>query len=55
VVSLALMLSLDLPAWIGFGSWLVLGLMIYFSYSRKHSAVRMKLSAEEPSTPAAQS
>ena len=55
VVSLALMLSLDLPAWIGFGSWLIFGLLIYFSYSRKHSAVRLKLSAEETHTPPAQS
>jgi basic amino acid/polyamine antiporter, APA family len=43
LVSIALMLSLDLPAWIGFGSWLIFGLLIYFSYSRKHSVVRMKL------------
>jgi basic amino acid/polyamine antiporter, APA family len=40
IVSLALMLSLDAPAWIGFGSWLVLGQIIYFTYSRKHSKVR---------------
>jgi basic amino acid/polyamine antiporter, APA family len=43
VVSLALMLSLDMPAWIGFGSWLVFGLIIYSTYSRKHSHVRRKL------------
>ncbi len=40
VVSLALMLSLDAPAWIGFGSWLILGQIIYFTYSRKHSKVQ---------------
>jgi len=40
IVSVALMLSLDAPAWIGFGSWLVLGQIIYFTYSRKHSKVR---------------
>lgn len=45
VVSLALMLSLDRPAWIGFGSWLILGLIIYFSYSRKHSNVQRGLAA----------
>jgi len=39
-VSLALMLSLDLPAWVGFGSWMVLGLIIYFGYSRRHSKVQ---------------
>ena len=55
VVSLALMMSLDLPAWIGFGSWLIFGLLIYSSYSRKHSVVRLRLNAEEPRTPPAQS
>lgn len=40
VVSLALMLSLDLPAWICFGGWLVFGLIIYFTYGRKHSRVQ---------------
>jgi basic amino acid/polyamine antiporter, APA family len=55
VVALALMLSLDLPAWIGFGSWLILGLAIYFSYSRKHSAVRLNRRAQEPNAPAKQS
>ena len=43
VVSVSLMLSLDAPAWIGFGSWLIFGLMIYFGYSRKHSVVRQRL------------
>ena len=51
IVSLALMLSLDAPAWIGFGSWLIFGLIIYFSYSRKHSNVRRVLAAGE-TTPA---
>jgi len=40
LVSVALMLSLDAPAWIGFGSWLILGQIIYFTYSRKHSKVQ---------------
>jgi basic amino acid/polyamine antiporter, APA family len=40
IVSLALMFSLDAPAWIGFGSWLIFGLIIYFTYSRKHSKVQ---------------
>ncbi len=43
IVSLALMVSLDRPAWIGFGSWLIFGLIIYFSYSRKHSRVQLAL------------
>jgi len=45
VVSLALMLSLDAPAWIGFGSWLIVGQIIYFTYSRKHSKVQRGLAA----------
>jgi len=40
IVSLALMFSLDAPAWIGFGSWLIVGLFIYFGYSRSHSKVQ---------------
>lgn len=40
IVSIALMVSLDAPAWIGFGSWLIFGLIIYFTYSRKHSKVQ---------------
>jgi APA family basic amino acid/polyamine antiporter len=40
LVAMALMASLDRPAWIGFGSWLVFGLFIYFGYSRKHSKVQ---------------
>ncbi|HTW81476.1 MAG TPA: amino acid permease [Terracidiphilus sp.] len=46
IVSVALMLSLDRPAWIGFSSWLVFGLFIYFGYSRKHSKVQRELSAK---------
>lgn len=50
IVSLALMFSLDEPAWIGFGSWLIFGLIIYFTYSRKHSLVQRSLAAaEQPS------
>jgi APA family basic amino acid/polyamine antiporter len=40
IVALALMFSLDRQAWIGFGSWLIFGLFIYFGYSRRHSKVR---------------
>jgi APA family basic amino acid/polyamine antiporter len=46
VISLALMLSLDFPAWIGFGSWLIAGLIIYFTYSRKHSNVQRRLAEQ---------
>ena len=40
VISLALMVSSDTPAKIGFFSWLIAGLIIYFSYSRRHSKVQ---------------
>ncbi len=50
LVSLALMFSLDAPAWIGFGSWLIFGLVIYFTYSRKHSVVQRKLAAKTGAT-----
>lgn len=48
IVSVALMVSLDAPAWIGFGSWLIVGQIIYFSYSRKHSKVQRALAANSP-------
>jgi len=53
-VSLALMFSLDLPAWIGFGSWMVFGLFIYFLYSRRHSTVQLDI-ARATSRPTGQS
>ncbi len=40
VVALALMVSTDTPAKIGFFSWLIIGLIIYFSYSTRHSKVQ---------------
>jgi basic amino acid/polyamine antiporter, APA family len=43
IVSVALMVSLDRPAWIGFGSWMIIGLIIYFTYSRRHSKVQRAL------------
>jgi APA family basic amino acid/polyamine antiporter len=46
IVSLSLMFSLDAPAWIGFGSWLILGLFIYFGYSRRHSKVQRQQVAQ---------
>ena len=46
IVCVALMITGTLPAKIGFLSWLVIGLVIYFTYSRKHSTVQMDLAAE---------
>ena len=40
LISLSLMVSTDLPAKIGFFSWLIIGLFIYFGYSRRHSKVQ---------------
>ncbi|MGH9588181.1 MAG: amino acid permease, partial [Acidobacteriaceae bacterium] len=48
IVSVSLMVSLDMPAWIGFGSWLIIGLIIYFTYSRKHSTVQRALAGGAP-------
>ena len=36
---LYLMASLPLVTWLRFGVWLALGLLIYFTYSRRHSAL----------------
>jgi basic amino acid/polyamine antiporter, APA family len=49
VISLALMVSSDTPAKIGFFSWLILGLIIYFTYSVRHSKVQA-MSAEVTQT-----
>ncbi|MFZ0334900.1 MAG: amino acid permease [Candidatus Acidiferrales bacterium] len=43
LISLALMATGTLDAKIAFGSWLVLGLFIYFGYSRKHSTVQLDI------------
>jgi len=47
VISLALMVSSDTPAKIGFFSWLIIGLLIYFGYSTRHSKVQ-NAAAEVP-------
>jgi len=43
VVALALMVSTDTPAKLGFSGWLIIGLLIYFGYSRRHSNVQAML------------
>lgn len=45
VISLALMLSLHALTWEVFLIWLVVGLFIYFTYSRKHSRVQQEIRA----------
>lgn len=40
VIALALMVSSDTPAKIGFFSWMIVGLVIYFAYSIRHSKMQ---------------
>ena len=40
LISLSLMVSSDTPAKIGFFGWLIIGLLVYFGYSTRHSKVR---------------
>ena len=40
VISLAMMLSLTGVTWIRLAVWLMIGMVIYFSYSRHHSRVQ---------------
>ncbi len=40
LISLSLMVSSDTPAKIGFVSWLIIGLVVYFGYSTRHSKVQ---------------
>ena len=40
ILCLALMLSLPVLTWIRFVAWLVIGLVIYFLYSVRHSKLR---------------
>ena len=41
------MVSSDTPAKIGFVIWLVVGLVIYFGYSTRHSKVQKLLASEQ--------
>jgi APA family basic amino acid/polyamine antiporter len=52
LISLSLMVSTDIYAKIGFFSWLIIGLVIYFGYSRRHSKVQ-KMPAEVAAPPVA--
>ena len=40
LVSLGLMASLPLDTWIRLIVWLIIGMVIYFTYSRHHSRVQ---------------
>ncbi|MEV7286147.1 amino acid permease [Streptomyces sp. NPDC093252] len=47
--SLWLMLNLPAETWIRFGGWMLLGVVVYFLYSRTHS--RLARGEDEPATP----
>ena len=53
VCCLVLMLSLPLETWIRFFAWLIIGLVIYFSYSRKRTAELFESPGEKKITPSA--
>ncbi|MBA4191928.1 MAG: amino acid permease [Planctomycetaceae bacterium] len=40
VANVAMMFSLNHDAWIRLGVWLVIGMVVYFTYGRRHSVVR---------------
>ena len=46
LVSLALMLALPWSTWERLIIWMILGLVVYFVYGRKHSKLKLKLKAE---------
>jgi APA family basic amino acid/polyamine antiporter len=45
LISMLMMVSLPLNTWIRLFIWLVIGLVIYFLYSRRHSRVQQALAA----------
>jgi APA family basic amino acid/polyamine antiporter len=51
-VSLLMMLSLGKETWARLIIWLIVGLFIYFFYSRKHSKVQAALSGKRTNQPA---
>jgi APA family basic amino acid/polyamine antiporter len=49
IISFAMMLGLNGVTWIRLVVWLIIGLVIYFTYGRKHSHVqRLAQQAEKP-------
>jgi APA family basic amino acid/polyamine antiporter len=45
LVCFGMMYFLDAMTWMRLGVWLLLGLVIYFTYSRHHSHLRVKAAA----------
>jgi basic amino acid/polyamine antiporter, APA family len=48
IISLFLMLTLPWDTWARLILWLLVGLVIYFGYSRKHSRLRLAASESKP-------
>ena len=48
LASLWLMLNLQASTWIRFGVRLAVGLVVYFTYSRRHSGLARRDRGEEP-------
>ena len=46
VVSLGLMASLPLSTWLRLIGWLILGMVVYFTYGKKHSRVQLASAAD---------
>jgi APA family basic amino acid/polyamine antiporter len=44
---LYLMLNLTVETWLRFLAWMVIGLIVYFSYGHRHSRMRAEVLAEE--------
>jgi basic amino acid/polyamine antiporter, APA family len=51
LISLLMMLGLPGSTWIRLIVWLILGMILYFTYGRYHSRVQMMASGVEPKTP----
>jgi basic amino acid/polyamine antiporter, APA family len=52
VSALALMIGLPLTTWIRLVVWLIIGMVIYLSYGRKHSRVREYVADHDKLSPA---
>jgi len=44
LICLAMIAGLGIDNWIRLGVWLIIGMFVYFGYSRKHSKVQKSLS-----------
>jgi APA family basic amino acid/polyamine antiporter len=52
--NVAMMFSLGHDAWVRLGVWLLIGLVVYFVYGRRHSVVRQCRRPTQPPTPEAE-